>query len=476
MEAFVNFLGSFKKRVRFFSYSFLMTAVLFTSLNGPLKSVLAEGQEQSSTEGISADEFLASDASRLFKEEKYEASLNELDSLLKKYPKDALLLRYKAIALDRLGRSKEAIAIFEDLKLEHPDHAPTLYFLAQAYYRAGEEQKAVREWQTVAAQPEEGPYRDWAVQSLGRVGAGRKPQMAKPLMRWNLSGRYGYEYDSNVILKPDDKSLATASDRNAGRQTFDFGARYRTYSNRDVAVDLLYGMSQSVHDDSLNEFNFHSEEFGINARKRVQLGERDYVLGARYDLLLGILEDRMYSVKNRWHLSADTRYSANTRTVFYDRITQAEFILDGDEPSKTSRDGFYNDAGITNYWYFSNYKRYFFARQEFNSGLADGKNFDMIGSTSRLGVHTPLAPRLDFDFSSGLELGFYPNFSSIDRGDLSRRRDMNWDLYTSVTYKLTDWLGLRAFYRYINGANQNNVFDYQRHIGGVQLVYSQDFK
>lgn len=230
-------------------------------------------------------------------------------------------------------------------------------------------------------------------------------------------------------------------------------------------------MRQSFHDDSLNEFNFHSEEFGINGRKRVQIGDRDWVLGARYDFLLGILDDSIFSIRNRWQASAETRFTEHTRTVFYDRVTLAHFRNDGVEPSLTSRDGLYNDLGVTQYWYSQDFRRYLFARQELNSGSSDGDNYDNWGTTSRLGFNTPLVKRLDWETSSGLQLGFYPNFSSVSSLDTSRRRDNEWDIYTALTYHLTSRLGVRAFYRYIRAANQNNLFDYDRHIGGMQLIY-----
>lgn len=427
-------------------------------------------QDSGQIQTISGDEFTKSEGAKLFQEEKYAEAVSAFDELLKRYPKDPLIIRYKAIALDQMGKSKEAIKIFEDLLLEYPDHVPTHYFLGQAYARDGQQEKAAREWEWVASRGEGTPYIDWAQDSIDRFGT-PAPSSRVNIRRWNFIGQYGYEYDSNVILRPSDGNAAADREKDGGRQTIDLGMRYRAYSKRDMAVDLLYTVRQSIHDHSLNEFNFHSQEFGINMRKRFELGGRSFVGGLRYEFLLGFLETDLFSVRNRWFLSAETKFTEHTRTVFYDRISQAQLGPDGTEPSKTSRDGLYNDLGVTQYFYNDDFSRYVFLRQELNTGLAQGSNFDSWGSTSRAGFFTPLTEKFDLETSLGLRLGFYPFFSSTSVIDQSRRRDAEWDLYTAVTYHLTRDLGFRIFYRYIGSNNQNNLFSYERQIGGAQAIY-----
>ena len=59
---------------------------------------------------ISQQEFLASDFTRLFKKGDFSQALTVLDELVKKYPNDPLVLRYRALTLDKLGRRKDSIA------------------------------------------------------------------------------------------------------------------------------------------------------------------------------------------------------------------------------------------------------------------------------------------------------------------------------------------------------------------------------
>lgn len=443
---------------------FLVTSLFYF----PASSWAEKNSQEIKT--ISSDEFMQSEAAKLFQAEQYEQAISKMDELLAKYPKDPLIIRYKAIALDQMGKSKEAIKIFEDLLLEYPDHVPTHYFLGQAYARDGQQEKAAREWEWVVSRGEGTPYIDWAQDSIDRFGT-PAPRSSAKIKRWNVIGQYGYEYDSNVILRPADGNAAADREKDGGRQTLDLGARYRAYTKRDMVVDLLYTVRQSIHDHSLNEFNFHSQEFGVNFRKKFQLAGRDFVGGLRYEFLLGFLEDRLFSARNRWLLSAETRFTERTRTVFYDRVSQARYSDDGSEPSQTSRDGIYNDLGFTQYFYSEDFTKYIFFREEFNAGVTHGSNFDSIGSTTRAGFFSPLMEKLDLETSAGLRLGFYPFFSSTSAIDQSRRRDSEWDIYTALTYHLTSQLGLRLFYRYIGSNNQNNLFSYERQIGGAQVIY-----
>lgn len=455
------------------SQAFLILSVTLCAaamLPKTLSAAPPQGEEKQA-KAISSEDFLSSPAAEYFQAEQYEKALEALDSLSNQYPQDPLLLRYRAMALDRLGRSKEAISIFEDLLKQDPTHVPTRYFLGQAYERIGDNDAARKEWQLVAYQGTDTPYGNWAGTTLERIGPA--PVRVKPsVKRWSIATRYGWEYDSNVVLKPNDDGLATTQDEGAGRHIMELRSKYRTFSRRDFAIDLFYDFRQSLHDNSRNEFNFTNQNVGLEVRKRHQVFNQDVIYGLRYEFSPGFLDGNLFSLKNQWTLNADFRFTPRTRTVFFDRMAATNFGRDGSDPPRTSRDGFYHDLGVTHYWYSQDFRRYLFLQEEFNSAFTRGGNFDQLGNTTRVGVHIPLVKQTDLDLSGGLETGFYRNFSSLSSLDLSRRRDINWDLYAAVTHHLTSNLSLRGFYRFTNATNQNNFFDYDRHVGGAQIIYT----
>lgn len=115
---------------------------------------------------IEAEEFLSSPAGMYFRNGQYEQALGELEALMQKYPGDQLVRRYFAMTLDRVGRSAEAAGIFENMISEDPQHIPTRYFLAHAYFNLGWQAAATREWQWVIQSGKGTPYEEWARTAL----------------------------------------------------------------------------------------------------------------------------------------------------------------------------------------------------------------------------------------------------------------------------------------------------------------------
>jgi len=63
---------------------------------------------------------------------------------LKKYPHDALILRYRALILEKLNHSHEAIKLYHAILQAHPDDIPARLFIGLAYIREAQYQKARR--------------------------------------------------------------------------------------------------------------------------------------------------------------------------------------------------------------------------------------------------------------------------------------------------------------------------------------------
>ncbi len=452
-------------------YVFVLSLTILFAAGFDLSSMTSESY---GADEISAEEFLQSPAATLYQTGNYQQSLEALDDLLKDHPSDTLLLRYRAMTLDKLGRYEEAVDGFNRILNQSPDNVPTRFFLGHTYERMGKQELAINEWRSVAKEAAGTIYAEWANENLERVSA--VYAAPRPVgHKWEIAGRYGYEYDTNVTLKPDDEALASPGENEAGRHIMDLILKNHTFTTRDTTVDLQFAARQSLHDNGLDDFNFTSLEFGVDARKRVNIFEHAVVAGARYDLLSGFLDGSTFSLKNRGTFSLDTRFTANTRSVLSYRLTGAEYGPDGSNPPRTSRDGIYHDIGATQYWYFENFKRYIFARGEYNHADTRGGNFDLRGFTTRVGYHTPLLWKTDFDVSGEYQFADYPNFVSLSSLDTDKRRNHELDFYVSLTHYLTPEIGIRVFYRSINVDNRNGFFEYDRDIAGAQVLYAKSF-
>ncbi len=426
------------------------------------------------TPRISTEEFLASPFAKAFQAQDYPNALNSLDSLLKTYPDDPLILRYRARVLTRLSRTQEAIALYRRLLSKDPRHAPTRIFLGQAYLQDGQAEAAAKQWRWVIRHSNSKPYRQWAQAQLQRLRVTGK-RVAAPKKRLYLVGLTGLKYDSNPLLKPNDKALAGQGNEKQGwKVPLDLTVGYPLVLKRDSRLDVLYLSRQLFHDGETDDVETTMQGMAIVGKRRVEIGRQAVVLGGRYGARVNFLRSELFSVINRFLFSTDTAFTPHTRTHLYKRFSFANFGPDGPNPPQTSRDGFRGGLGLAQYFYTADFHRYIFISQEINLDQTRGADFTRRGTASRVGIHTPMPGLLktDFDVSTGLEWGKYPRFVSRSSLDTQRRRDERFDVYTALTYHWNKHLATRALYRFINNDNRNDFFDRTRHIAGVEVVFA----
>ncbi|MBI3316116.1 MAG: tetratricopeptide repeat protein [Candidatus Omnitrophica bacterium] len=424
---------------------------------------------------LSKEEFLSSDFSKFFKKQEFNQALNVLDSLLKKHPDDILLLRYRALTLDKLNRRKEAIAVYRKILSENPNHVPTHLFLGLAYARDGKPDKAVEELRWVVENSGSENYRHWAQAQLTRVRQMKKNVIKKVERRPYLVGKTGAYYDSNPLLVPSESGLASRSKKDGVDFPVNLSVGYPVILEKDMRVDALYIGQALLHDRGANQVDFNSQGFALNAKKRAFLGGRAVLFGARYDFKTNWLRSNIFSTVNRLLLSLETSFWKKTKTHVYTRVSYSGYRNDGSIPSISSRDGTRGGLGVVQYFYTAkDFRTYFFVKEEISFADTRGDNFKRGGSLTRLGVHGPLdcLGPVTFDVSTGLDYGTYPDFSSLSPLDLNERRDLRTDVYADLTYHWKPDLATRGFYRYIRSENDNGFYERDRQLAGVEVVFS----
>ncbi len=444
--------------------------LLFTPVAG---SFVPDALAKENRSLISKEAFLSSDFPHLFKKREFQKALEAIDHLIKKYPDDPLLLRYRALTLDKLGRHEEAITAYQEILSRNPNHVPTHLFLGLAYARAGKSAEAAKELRWVADHSASDAYRHWAEAQLSRIR--HKKVSKKVAKKPYLFGKTGVSYDSNPLLIPDDKSLSSRSKEDGVDFPVDLTLGYPLVLGKEFRLDALYISQTVLHDGGAEAVDFTSHGFALNAKKRTFFGKRTFLLGGRYDLKTNFLRSDLFSVINRFLLSADTSFWRRTRTHTYGRFSYSNYGPDGSTPTASSRDGFRGGLGLVQYFYTTaDFKSYLFAKQEVSFAETRGDNFDRVGSLTRLGLHGPLklVKRTDYDLSSGFDYGTYPEFASLSTLDLSERKDLRVDAYSALTYQWRPNLATRGFYRFIHSGNDNDFFDRNRHIAGMEVIFS----
>ena len=468
-------LNSFKffseKAKRVYLAWFLL--FLFFSGLSPF-AVPAEGPSKVQSPSISSQEFLSSPFAKFFKQHQYQKALDVLTELAGKYPEDPIILRYEALTLERLGRTQEAILIYQRILAKHPHQASARFFLGRAYVSKGQYQAAAGEFRRVMDSKAK-EYSGWAHAELNRLHRGilkKKPKTKQK--RFYLVGKSGIVYDSNPLLMPNDSNLRSGKIKKGTDFLMDVTAGVVPVRRPDLRFDMLYIGQEILHDSRTSRVNFHSHGFALVAKERHLFGRQAFLFGERYDFRSNFLKSDLFSISNRFLLSADTSFIKRTRTHVYSRFNILNFARNGSIPDQTSRDGLRTGIGVTQYFYSPSRKRFFFIKEEFNLNETRGDNFDRRGLLSRAGIHTPVDffKKTDLDVSGGFNFGAYHDFSSLSTLDLEQRRDKGWDIYSGLTYHWRPWFAIRAFYRFIKSVNRNNFFDRDRHMAGGEIVFS----
>ena len=425
---------------------------------------------------ISKEEFLSGDFPKLFKKRAFKEALKVLDGLLQKYPHDALILRYRALTLDKLSRRGEAISSYKEILSLNPGHVPAHLFLGLAYARDGRLNDAARELRWVTEHSASEDYRHWAQAQLTRLKQlGKKAAVKKVEKRPYLIGKAGVYYDSNPLLIPSSSALSLRSKKDGADFPVNLSVGYPLILEKDARLDVQYIGQALLHDSGAKQVDFDSQGFALDAKKRMLFGARAVLFRSRYDYRTNLLRSDLFSTVHRFLLSAETSFWKKTKTHVYGRLSYSNYKNDGLVQSVTSRDGYREGLGLVQYFYMTeDFRTYFFVKEEASFADTRGDNFNRVGSLTRLGVHGPLdrLGPVTFDVSSGFDYGAYPDFSSLSTRDLNERRDFRFDAYTDLTYHWKPNVATRMFYRYIHSGNDNGFFERDRHLAGAEVVFS----
>ena len=154
--------------------------------------------------------------------------------------------------------------------------------------------------------------------------------------------------------------------------------------------------------------------------KNVSLPEGDrFCWGYRYDFRANFLRSDLFSIVNRWFVSADTSFWPKTLTHFFARFAVSNYGPDGANPDLSSRDGIREAIGMTQYFYTKSRKTFFFIKGEGDFNQTRGENFNREGVLATVGFHTPFPflRKTDLDMSSSFNWGVYPDFNSLSALD-----------------------------------------------------------
>ena len=452
------------KRILFFLCLFLL---VLTGGDRYLHAV-STGQREESSEEL----FVRSAGYQALKEKKYEAALAEIKKLMSLRAKDPYLLKMKGVLLARMGREEEGISLLKkSLEINPLDRQARLY-LAESLMKKQKNGEAKSQLRFIIEDPDDlGYYEDKAQRALSVIEGKPLAKPEKKGKRWKIFGTYGYEYDDNVALQSTVPGFKVHGDRNADRFSLKNGLSYDYVQDSSKKLGVSYTFSQSLHTDSLQQFNFRNHSLQHYATFFTQFYGRPVSLGLKYSFAHGTLQNTTFSSSNSLLPWVSYEPIDNVVVSTYNNFSVINYRNKGFSNDISSRDGLYNTVGTMVTLLFLKRKGSLSSSYEFGYNQTEGDNFDAQVHGTRTILRTPLIEKLKGEASFSVVDDNHYNFAS-----LPHREDLHYTLGAKLIRPLGKYLEVRLLYTFakVNNTHAGALghFQYSRHIVGGEVSFN----
>lgn len=393
-----------------------------------------------------------------FEMEEYEAAEKEFESALEEEPEGREAIAYYGAVLNRRGAEGAERYLKKALYMDPENQLANLelgiyYFDRKLYQEAGE-------FFEIAIDTD--PRSKFA-QTAERYLTAIRSEGKKKYKKWNLGLSIGTQYDSNVILTPEDGpipgGIAKQSDwRGTGSVT----ASYIFFEALDIETALNYSFYRNLH-TQLKEFNVSSHTFKLDSLYSFGKGlsldlsySLDYttVGGDKYSINHAISPLLLIELKKNYFTVVEYRYK-----LYYYEDTDF-FVSNSSRTGSNHLIGFIQliPAGVIK-CRVGYYRDSFAAKEEFWNYVG---NKGFISATADF----PL------EFSATLSAEYYArNYEGENPLSGGRRKDRIQTYSAAIRKEFLGRLDLIASQQYI--LNESNIpeMDYRRSVTGINFAW-----
>ena len=393
-------------------------------------------------------------------------SLLEADALAPPSdPRQAELQYDLGLALFRLDRFREAAPRFLRAAARSPEReANARYFAGVAFYRQGLLEEARDELEKVGTAANASSVAAPARDLIGQIDAARPEGK-----RLTLKAGLGWQYDSNVVLLPDDAPIPSGiSDKKDVRTvgTFQAGLQLIRSTRWDGSLD--YRFYQSRYQD-LDPFNVQSHDLGVIMSHRPSL--RPY----RFEFLYGFSDarvdqrDYLRTHTLGWKMDAAADPARRTRLEY--RYQNKDFLKSDLFPGQGERTGINHAVGLSHDHFFAGQQGDLAIGYTYDRDITRGNDWDYRGHRFRLGLIAPpdwIGGWAQAALEAEAVFRPYGNPNSLSNARPAEKRNDRIQTYTlTLSRPFTPWLSGTAQVLYNINASNLDAFDYRRRVASV---------
>jgi len=406
-------------------------------------------------------------AGQAFKARQYDLALAEFQKLAAAQPKDALILRYLAITLDRLGRYDDAIPVFQQALALTPEN-PALHFnMGATYYNARRADLAQASFNRVLQLAPGSLYGEQArhyLEALAQQRVQLQPAGTPRLLALYI--QVGLQYDSNIPAAPRDSSLFSGERSGIRMLEYLYGG-YHFFRDPGWLGSIEGSTYQAQYPDSaFSKSGLSIYSPGISLQRTTTLWELPTVASLKYEFRTVLLDGDTYSRSHAMTAGTQIGFTQNTTTHFDYRYTRDIFMDKGFDPAMSSRDADNHVLGFAQVWYFADRKGQVKVGYEFQNNDSEGVNFRMKGHKFSVGGTVPVGWGVQANIGADYSREPYPDF----QGPVIKKTE-RWGFNAGLSRWFSQRFLARLDYAYTNEDSSYEILSYRRDILGGSISY-----
>ncbi len=399
-----------------------------------------------------------------FVTEDYPKAMTWLKRARKDDPTNALTLLYLGGTYQRMRRYRRSIRYLRKAKELDPKLGQiSEFYLAIAYMGMGRGKKATEALRNCI---EIDPTSD--VAAMARDYVDKVPEEARLEKRWNVSGTLSFQYDDNVVLKPEGLTTAEAiTNESDYRGVGFFWGKFLFLRGAPWLAGVEYSFYQSVH-TRLHDYDVTNNAPSIYGGYQDDVAGLPYKVQVAYEYQHTLLDNTRYLARHSGIFSLDFSETPFLLTQLTYRGQDKHYYNQGIAlGTPDDRSAFNHKAGLIQYLFFWDKRGRIHGEYFFDTDDAEGSNWDYKGHFVSAGFYTPLI------YGIGLRVKgdyYWQNFDNINTTFLKKRKDREWTAYISLDRDFWKYLNLSAYYVHQNHNSNIDAFEYDRNIYFVSIT------
>lgn len=289
----------------------------------------------------------------------------------------------------------------------------------------------------------------------------RMKEASKP---FKIEAGFAWQYDDNVILKPDDATLASnITDKADSREVYTASAEYNFRPNEKFGLRALYNFYFAKQND-LGFYDMVNNNFGIQPTLYFKNSMLTFPTAFAYTLV----NDKAYEVSPTTNavynfMLGSNMFQANVRYQF-------KHYLWGTAPDE-NRDGSDVGGGLGWYYFYAKNKGFINLRYALNREWTDGMNWRYLGNRFSATLLVPvISDKLNATVTGD---AYFQNFTNTNSVYGVYRKDGVYTLSALIAYKFYKDSEIQLQFTHVKDDSNIAVYKYNRNIysAGVNFKF-----